>query len=112
MLPWTKRGVGALGLVCLLFAGCQMADVFSLSAVGVSTPGGDRVIAGSLETVSQSTQNSLSQLGLTAVVTKQGEAIHIASKTPAGAKFKLVLTREKTPEGEKTPVRIEWEGGR
>jgi len=68
------------------------------------------VVAGSLEVVAQSAQASLTQMGLAATVNRQGEAVSIASKTAAGAKFTLVLTREKTKDGEQTRVRVEWDG--
>ena len=63
--------------------------------------------------MSQSAQTTLGQMGLVANVNRKGEAIHIDSKTPAGAKFTLVLTREPKPGDsglEQTRVRIEWDG--
>ena len=105
-----KRGLCALGLCACLLSGCATTDFFNLSFLQTSTPGGDRVIVGSLETVSESTKASLSRLGMTANVSRQGEEIHIATATPSGAKFKFVLKRDKGKDGEQTRVRIEWEG--
>lgn len=70
---------------------------------------GDRVVAGSIESVSASTQNSLRELGLSVVVTSQGEDVRIASSTPEGTHFAFVLTREKSAAGERTRVHLEWE---
>jgi hypothetical protein len=105
-----KRGVCVLGLFVGLVSGCATTDFFNLSFLQTSTPGGDRVLVGSLETVSDSTQKTLSRLGMAANVSRQGEEVHIASATPSGAKFKFVLKREKGKDGEQTRVRIEWEG--
>jgi len=105
-----KRGLCLLGLFAGLVSGCASTDFFNLAFLQTSTPGGDRVIAGSLETVSESTKNRLSDLGMAATMTRQGEEVYIASATPSGAKFKFVLKREKGKDGEQTRVRIEWEG--
>ena len=74
--------------------------------------GQDRLVAGSLEAVAQSTHNTLTQLGFAASRTQKGDAIYITSKTVAGASFTLVLTRVKTPEGEKTKVHLQWDGAK
>jgi hypothetical protein len=123
MTRW-KGLVCAGGLAFLLLAGCASFDVAGFPILGrfqtvgydVSlqspTPGRDRVVAGSLEVVAESAKTSLSQMGLAATVNRKGEAIHIASKTAAGAKFTLVLTREKTKDGEQTRAHVEWDGAR
>jgi hypothetical protein len=91
-----RHGLCALALVCLAFAGCKTFD-FNLQWFQTGpTPGGDRVITGSLESVALSTEGTLSRLGLVAKSTRKGEAIYIASSTITGAKFTLVLTREKS----------------
>ncbi len=90
--------------------GCASGEFFSLAYLQSTASGRDRVVAGSLESVSTSAQASLRQLGLTAVVTPEGEGLRIASTTRSGETFFLVLTREKSAQGEQTRVRIEWEG--
>ena len=105
-----KRLVCASGLVVLLLAGCASFDLVGFLSLPSQTTGRDRVVAGSLEVVAQSAQASLTQMGLAATVNRQGEAVSIVSKTAAGAKFTLVLTREKTKDGEQTRVRVEWDG--
>ncbi len=105
-----KGFVCAGGLMFVLLAGCASFDLVSFFALQSQASGRDRVVAGSLETVAQSAQTTLSQMGLAATVNRKGEAIYVASKTAAGAKFTLVLTREKTRDGEQTRVHMEWDG--
>jgi hypothetical protein len=106
-----NRGVCAVGLLVLSLSGCTLTDCFSLAVFQGGKPGGDRIVAGSLETVAESTKNALTQLGMAAVVSRNGEAIQITSTTKGGAKFLLVLTREKTKDGEQTRVHIDWLSG-
>ncbi len=66
---------------------------------------------GSVEAVAQATAERLGKLGVQAEVTPQGEAIHINSTIrETGQHFKLILTREKSGNVEKTRIRIEWVG--
>ena len=58
--------------------------------------GGERVVAGSLETVTHTTANTLMQLGLKADVTESGSDVYINSKSAKGGDFTLVLTRVQT----------------
>src|SRR5262249_39264763 len=99
----------ALALSLTGCAGTNMAGLFFAQTTG---PDGDRVVAGSLETVAVSTQEALTRLGLHAAATRQGEAIHVTGKTKAGASFTIVLTREQTRQGEQTRVRLQWGEGR
>ncbi len=64
-----------------------------------------------METVSQSTQDSLRRLKLAPVVTEDGEDVRIAGKTRSGAEFVFVLTRVPSPEGENTRVHLDWGEG-
>jgi hypothetical protein len=107
-----KRFVCAGGLGFVLLAGCASFDVVSYLSLQSAPVGRERVVAGSLEAVAESAKTSLGQMGLAASVNRKGEAISIASKTPGGAKFTLVLTREKTKDGEQTRARVEWDGAR
>jgi hypothetical protein len=84
-----------------------MANFFLLQS---DSSGRERVIAGSLDAVAGSCQASLSQMGFSATVSRQGDTIRIASKTASGARFTLVLMREKGKDGEQTRLRIEWDG--
>src|SRR5439155_930433 len=93
-----------------LLAGCSALDLTGFFALQNGANGGqDRVIAGSLEGAVQSTKASLEFLGLSAVVRQDAEAVRIASQTLSGARFTLVLTREKGKNGEQTRVRLEGE---
>jgi hypothetical protein len=105
-----KGFVCAGGLVLVFLAGCASVDVAGFFALQSQASGHDRVIAGSLEAVAQSAQTTLSQMGLAATLNRKGEAIYIASKTSRGAKFTLVLSREKTKDGEQTRVHVDWDG--
>jgi hypothetical protein len=105
-----KQSLVALGIVALMLGGCASTDFFGLAFQQGNTPGGDRVLVGSVEHVAESTKATLSRFGMAAVETRDGQAVHIASATPSGAKFKLILTREKGKEGEHTRVHVEWEG--
>lgn len=109
-MTWWKGFLCAGGLASVLVAGCASLDLVSVFSLQSQTSGRDRVVVGSLETVAQSAQTTLGQMGLAASVNRKGEAITIDSKTPAGAKFSLVLTREKTKDGEQTRARVEWDG--
>jgi hypothetical protein len=93
-------------------AGCNLHD-FTLNAAALLAPGGnDRVVAGSLETVAGSTEDSLRQLGLMVASTREGEAIRLKATTKTGQHFSLVLTRHTSAQGDLTRIRFEWDGGR
>lgn len=96
--------------LCLSAAGCASADAFSLFFLQSTTTGRDRVVAGSVESVSRSTQAALTELGFTAIVSEQAGVVRITSSTRTGQKFALVLRREKKDPGEYTRVHLEWEG--
>ncbi len=102
--------VCAAGLVCLLVAGCASIDLTGFFSLQSQASGRDRVVAGSLEAVAQSAQTTLNQMGLAATMNRKGEAVYIGGKTTAGAKFTLVLTREKAKDTEQTRVHVEWDG--
>jgi hypothetical protein len=105
--------VCAAGVICLVLAGCDSLRDFNLTAAALLAAGGnDRVVAGSLDEVSGSTQAALQQLGLFVSSTREGDAIRLRATTRTGQHFSLVLTR-KTSEGrELTNLRFEWENGR
>ena len=105
-----KGFVCAGGLVLVFLTGCASVDVAGFFALQSQASGHDRVITGSLEAVAQSAQTTLSQMGLAATLNRKGETIYIASKTSQGAKFILVLNREKTKDGEQTRVHVDWDG--
>jgi hypothetical protein len=109
MKRW-KEFVCAGGLAFVLLSGCTSLDLTGFFALQGQNIGHQRVVVGSLEAVAQSTQTTLTQMGLVATVNRKGEAIYISSKTAGGAKFTLVLTREKTKDGEQTRVHVEWDG--
>jgi len=111
-MTWEIRTNCAAAVLLLGLAGCPGTDSINLGLLQGGTPGGDRVVAGSLETVSQSAQGLLSELGLVAVSTREGEAIRVRARTPKGTTFSLVFTRAKDGDLERTRVQVEWENGR
>ena len=106
-MPWASC-VGSVVLLSLMgCAGQQFAGIFQAAGSGCS----DYVVAGSANSVAASLEASLKHVGLSAVITEQGEDIRVASKTLKGDKFALVLTKVKNQQGESTRVRFEWENG-
>src|SRR5205823_10264286 len=84
--------VGSVVLLSLIgCAGQQFAGIFQAAGSG----GSDYVVAGSANSVATSLEASLKHVGLSAVITEQGEDIRVASKTLKGDKFALVLTKVK-----------------
>jgi len=109
-MPWARwrSCVGSVVLLSLMgCAGQQFAGIFQATSSG----GSDYVVAGSANSVAASLEASLKHVGLSAVITEQGEDIRVASKTLKGDKFALVLTKVKNQQGESTRVRFEWENG-
>jgi hypothetical protein len=107
------RAVCAAGLAFLLVAGCNSLNDFAgFFALQSDAAGQDRLVAGSLESVAQSTHGTLTQLGFVATRTQKDDEIYITSKTAAGASFTLVLTKVKGPDGEKTKVHLRWDGAK
>lgn len=111
-MPRTAGAFSALGLVLVLLTGCAATDLSGFAFLKTSNGAGDQLIYADLETVSAAASAALSSLGLTAVTTNKGEAIHIASTTKNGARFVLELTRERSATGERTRARINWENGK
>jgi hypothetical protein len=108
-----KRHIQAIwagAWVLLLAAGCSSLDLTGFFALQGTDYARDRVVAGSLDAATQSTKASLEYLGMSAKVDRDGETVRIASQTPTGARFTVVLTREKGKEAEQTRVHLEWNG--
>jgi hypothetical protein len=109
----------ASGVVCaaavllLAAAGCDSLHEFQFSAAALLAPtGSDRVVAGSLESVTASTQDALRGLGLSVTATREGEAVRLRAAGQSGQHFDLVLTRTTSEHGELTHVCFEWERDR
>jgi hypothetical protein len=97
----------ALGLALLLGAGCEALDSFNLSYLSDGSDNSECVLSASVDSVSRSAQALLTDLHLEAVVSKEGTAVRVSSRTPKGQRFALVIAP--TSDG-KTRVRIEWAG--
>jgi hypothetical protein len=102
-----SRGYCVLGVVLLVLVGCAGTDQFNLQFLQTGLMSGDRVVAASLESVSDSTQANLARLGMKVVATPQGQDLRLKATTPSGDQFALVLTRVQTDQGERTRVRFE-----
>jgi hypothetical protein len=98
---------GVFGVLLAGIVGCSTLDSLGLNLTQTSTPGQERVVVGSLESVAETTQGSLQQLGIATVLTHEGEDLRISYKTSTGDKFSLLLIRVRTPQGERTRIRIE-----
>ena len=75
----TRGVLYTLGLTVALAAGCTSADTFTALLLQSDAKGDDRVIAASVDSVSESVSASLSQLGMAAKMSRRGEAVLIAS---------------------------------
>ena len=101
-------------IAALLLCGCVAAGCNSLSGVGMlalkGTPdGNERVVAGSLDAVADTTTKALARVSLKAnVSSRDAQKVVIDTATQTGARFRFVLTRETTSAGERTRVRVEW----
>jgi hypothetical protein len=102
--------IGVGSIVWLFLAGCSSQQVLGLLSVSNDNVAHERVVAGSMESVAQTTQTTLSQLGFVAKTTRQGDTIRIGAVSATGTKFTLVLTREASATGEQTHVRVEFDG--
>jgi hypothetical protein len=103
---WVCAAAGAL----LFLAGCA-SDYFNLTFLASTSSGRDRVFTGSLESVTQSTQAALRQLSIATDARPEGDAVRIYCTTKDSKRFVMVLTREKSEQGEHTRVRLEWDKG-
>ena len=104
--------VCAAGLAVFVIAGCDSAQLAGLLELQSSADDQDHFIVASLDTVSQSAQDTLSQMGMKATATREGETVRLVSQTETGRRFTLVLTREMLNGVERTRAHIEWADGK
>ncbi len=97
--------------LALFLAGCANSSFTGLFFAQNDLATGDGVVVGKLDDVALTAQAKLQHLGFKVAMTREGEAIHLASTTRTGATFKLVLTREMTTQGEQTRVKLQWGNG-
>jgi hypothetical protein len=100
-------GTCVLGIALLVVGGCTIPDYFNLNFFQASNSSNDRVIFGSLESVSASTKDGLEKLGMSVKADKQGEDVRLAVRAKSGESFAVVLTRVQSDRGEQTRVRLE-----
>jgi hypothetical protein len=104
-----KRAIGAIAFCGFVWvaAGCSNLDVFGVLALK-DMNGNERLVSGNLDAVVETTKTSLAKLNLKASVNRVGQTVYIDTATQTGIPFRFVLTREASPAGEKTRIRVEW----
>jgi hypothetical protein len=100
-------GACVLGIAFIVASGCTIPDYFNLNFFQTTDPGKDRMVVGSLETVSASTKDGLEKMGMSVKSDKQGDDVRLTVKAKSGETFSLVLSRVQNDRGEQTRVRME-----
>jgi hypothetical protein len=105
-----NRAIGALLVYVsvLVMAGCSSMDMRGFLGLGSTPDGNERVVAGNLDAVVETTKASLTRMNLKASVTNVGQTAYIDTTLQNGARFRFVLTRETSSAGERTRIRVEW----
>jgi hypothetical protein len=104
-----RLGGWVIGGALLLLAGCATSDIFQLS----SDSDGERLVAGRLDVVAQSTKSSLEQIGLVVSQTNRDDGVvWLQGAAPSGARFTVLLKRKQTEHGEQTVINVQWTGTR
>jgi hypothetical protein len=88
-------------------SGCTL-NATNLNLFAASTDS-EQIVAGSLESVSTSAEDSLRQMGVFVNKSRDGESVRLRSSTKDGKQFNLVFTNVKRPNGDRTRIRIEWD---
>jgi hypothetical protein len=105
-----RQSICAVAVALLAVAGCNKSGFLQANFFQQSGP--DRVVAGSLESVTGSTQHSLQELGIAVVAQPDGQSMRLKCRTKTGVEFSVVLTSANNGQAQQTHVRIEWEKGR
>lgn len=106
-----RWGICAVAVALLVVAGCAKSGFLQMNFFQQTGP--DRVVAGSLESVTRSTQGSLQELGIGVVAQPEGQSVRLKCRTKTGVEFSMVLASANNDQGQqRTHVRIEWEKGR
>jgi hypothetical protein len=105
-----------LGLLVLgVLAGCNTLETMDWSfpscpcCVGGADSCREHVVAGSLESVTSSTQTALDQLGTNVYVEGEDTDVRVSCITERGQRLTVVLNRQNTDQGAQTRLRFEWE---
>jgi hypothetical protein len=98
-------------MVCLgaVLIGCKSTDL--MGVLTLNQDASSQTVNASLNVVADNTRLSLENTHKLSVVMEQEgpDKIYISSTTkPGNARFKLVLTRDRSGPTEKTNVRVEW----
>ena len=101
-----SMGMAFAASLLIVAAGCSAASFF-LSDIG--SGGKQQVVSGSVDDVSAHLQAALSNVGIIAAATPDGDDLRLAGVTKGGKRFVLLLKRQKTSRGESTVISIDWE---
>jgi hypothetical protein len=110
-MTW-RGGIGcALTGMLLGVTGCWTGgDGLAFLRFDAADKGRTRTVHASLTAVSANAQAALQGAGLFFSLKRDGDnVISLKGTTPSGRRFTLVLTGIKSPEGEQTQIRVEWE---
>jgi hypothetical protein len=101
----------ALALALIGLAGCMPDSLYMKSQV--TTNGEEQVIVGSLEVVTERTEDALKKLGVTYETEPEGDGLRIRATTAKNGHFSLLLTREgvQGKKSEQVRVHFQWESG-
>jgi len=90
----------------LMAAGCLTGSFLGRSQGVVSGP---RVVAGSVNAVSQAIQQGLCEVGIAAVEKRDHEDVLLVGVTGTGKVFCVRLRAQKAQESARTAVSIQWD---
>src|SRR5262245_59219345 len=90
-----KGIICAVAFIVVGLAGCQSNQLTGFFALQSDSNGRERVVAASVDSVTESARATLAGMGMDASVSSQGDTVRIASKTSRGTAFTLVLDRQK-----------------
>jgi hypothetical protein len=106
--------VRSMGMVCtgtllVLLAGCSL-DEFTLSLSG-APKGREQVYDGPPDVVQVTAMAAMEKLNMMVEMTPTGDkdTVRLKAKAPYGQTFVMVLKRQKSAQGDKTAVHLEWE---
>jgi hypothetical protein len=94
---------------CLLLAGAGCAWDVGSTRVQADVRVNEQAVDATLDEAAAKVQRELSRLGLEVTAAPDGDAVRVVSKTKAGDRFAVVLSRGRSASGrEQTQVRVEW----
>jgi hypothetical protein len=89
--------------------GCKSSELSGFLALQQAES--SQIVVGTPNEVALSVKTSLEKLSLKVEASEQGDqgnAYYLTCRTKSGARFKLVLTRDKSGTAEQTHIRLDW----